>query len=307
MEEKIEVGYRNIGSQFGKEYHHKFLLYTDKDGHQHTISGWTGDPQSCLPYGRMHIETDLPFDRTNPDHPASPNAAGQKQYREEITHGADLSGMWGQMISNAKGKDDRYPYDPLVQNSNTLADSILRDARLPEPTKDGFYDHWAPASGRQLDESIKPAVPELENSGRLLSAAKQVLDAPREAQLRKDSHFRQALAGLDRLGPEAGVYTNQQDKERIAGCLPVEAKLQHLPAVQDVVASPTNGNVFATWKNPENSQDVMRAHVDRSQAIKQPLAENLQRLEAANQQALQAPGQEASRSVEQPSHDAFAR
>ncbi len=25
MDEKIEVGYRNIGSALGKEYHHKFL------------------------------------------------------------------------------------------------------------------------------------------------------------------------------------------------------------------------------------------------------------------------------------------
>ncbi|PPT95228.1 hypothetical protein [Xanthomonas arboricola] len=57
MDEKIEVGYRNIGSALGKEYHHKFLLYTDKEGNQHTISGWTGDEQPGLPYGRMHVET----------------------------------------------------------------------------------------------------------------------------------------------------------------------------------------------------------------------------------------------------------
>jgi hypothetical protein len=307
MEEKIEVGYRTIGSELGKDFHHKFLLYTDKEGHQHTISGWTGDAGPGLPYGRMHVETNLPYDRTNPDHPANANAAGQKQYREEIAHGADLSRTWQQMISNAKGKDDRYPYDPLVQNSNTLADSVLRDARLPEPRQDGISDHWAPASGRQLDDSIKPVVPGLGNSGRVFSAGEPALDARREAQLRNDPYFKQALAGLDKLGPEAGVYANQQDKERIAGGLAVEAKLHHLPAIQDVVASPTNGNVFATWKNPENGQDMMRAHVDKGEAIKQPLAENLQKLEVANQQTVQAPAQETSRSVEQPSHGALAR
>ncbi|WP_372157352.1 hypothetical protein ACCP96_21755 [Xanthomonas campestris pv. fici] len=37
MDEKIEVGYRNIGAALGKEYHHKFLLYTDKEGNQRTI------------------------------------------------------------------------------------------------------------------------------------------------------------------------------------------------------------------------------------------------------------------------------
>lgn len=42
MDEKIEVGYRKIGEVLGKDYHHKFLIYTDKEGAQHTISGWTG-------------------------------------------------------------------------------------------------------------------------------------------------------------------------------------------------------------------------------------------------------------------------
>lgn len=308
MDEKIEVGYRNIGSQLGKDYHHKFLLYTDKQGHQHTISGWTGDPQPGLPYGRMHVETDLPYDRTNPDHPANPNAVGQKQYREGIAHGPDLSRTWQQMVANARSKDDRYPYDPLEQNSNTLADSVLRDAKLPEPRQDGFTGRWAPASGRQLDESIKPVVPGLGNSGRVSSAGHPALDADREAQLRNDPYFRQALAGLDRLGPEAGVYTNQQDKERMAGALAVEARQGRLPGIQEVVANPANGNLFAVWKNPGNDQDVMRVHIDKGEAIKQPLADHLHRLEIANQQAVQAPTQEAhSRSMEQPHHGALAR
>ena len=58
--EKIEVGYRHIGS-LGVDYHHKFLLYTDKTGKQYTISGWTGTEISeKLPLGKIHIETGLP-------------------------------------------------------------------------------------------------------------------------------------------------------------------------------------------------------------------------------------------------------
>lgn len=34
--EKIEVGYRHIGTFAGVDYHHKFLLYTDKTGGQYT-------------------------------------------------------------------------------------------------------------------------------------------------------------------------------------------------------------------------------------------------------------------------------
>ncbi|MDO7933823.1 hypothetical protein Q6A26_15220 [Xanthomonas euvesicatoria pv. eucalypti] len=307
MDEKIEVGYRNIGAALGKEYHHKFLLYTDKEGNQRTISGWTGDERPGLPYGRMHVETNLPYDRNNPDHRDNPNAIGQKQYREEIANGADLSGTWGRMVANAKSKDDKYPYDPLLQNSNTLADSVLRDVGLQEPKNDGVLGHWAPASGRQLDESVQPAVPGLGNSGRAFSAGGAPLDPQQEARLRDDPLFKQALAGLDKLGPDAGVYTNQQDKERIAGALAVQAKLNRppLPEIQEVVPSQTNGNVFATYKNPGNDMDLLRTHVDKGEAVKQPLAENLQKLETANQQAVQPPAQEASRSIDQPSHGAL--
>lgn len=307
QDETIEVGYRNIGEQFGKDYHHKYLIYTDKDGQQRTISGWTGDATQDLPYGRMHVETNLPYDRTNPDHPDNPNATGQAQYREEIARGPDLSKTWDTMVANAKGKDDRFPYDPLVQNSNTLADSVLRDAGLREPTQDGLLGHWAPASGRALDEAITPAVPGLGNSGRAFSAGGAPADPQREAELRNDPYFKQALAGLDKLGPDAGVYGNQQDKERIAAGLAVDARANGLPAIQDVVASPVNGNVFATWKNPDNSEDTMRAHVDKGEAAKQPLMDNLHKLEEARQQPAQAPAQESSRSMDAPSHGALGR
>ncbi|MEA9554390.1 XVIPCD domain-containing protein [Xanthomonas nasturtii] len=115
------------------------------------------------------------------------------------------------------------------------------------------------------------------------------------------------MAGLDKLGPDAGIYSNQQDKERIAGALAVQAKLNRpsLPEIQDVIPSQTNGNVFATYKNPGNDMDVVRTHVDKAEAVNQPLAENLQKLEVANQQTVQTSTQEASRAVEQPSHGAL--
>lgn len=64
--------------------------------------------------------------------------------------------------------------------------------------------------------------------------------------------FQQALTGLDTIGPNAGVYANQQDKERVAGALALQARKAGLPEIQDVVPSQTNGNVFAMWKNPGN-------------------------------------------------------
>ena len=227
MDEKIEVGYRNIGSLAGKDYHHKFILYTDKDGHQRTISGWTGERSPDLPYGLMDVKADLPYDAGNPDHPRNINALGQAQYREVIAQGSDLSGIWRSMVADAKAKDDRYPYDPQVQNSNTLADSILRDAKLKEPSQDGFGEHWAPASGRNLDESVKPSIPGLGNSGRTFSEA----DAAQDAMI-EDPMFQRALAALDRAGPTIGGFENDQDKERIAGALALQARSQQQGLVQ---------------------------------------------------------------------------
>lgn len=286
MDEKIEIGYRNIGQVLGKDYHHKFILYTDKNGVQQTISGWTGEAEPGLPYGKMEVKVSLPYDAHNPDHPRNANAIGQAQYREQIATGTDLSDTWKQMVANAVSKDDKYPYDPQRQNSNTFADSVLRDARLREPTKDGFGDHWAPASGRDLDPSIKPVVPGVGNSGRTFSAVDMGVTPQHESRLYDNPLYRQALAGLEKLGPDAGVYASQQDMERIAGALAVQAKRQvpSLPGIHEVVSSPVNGNVFAVWKNPDNEQHVLRSHVERSEAINQPLLDNLQALESAGKQ-----------------------
>ena len=176
--EKIEVGYRHIGTFANVEYHHKFLLYTDKTGGQYTISGWTGEettPQ--LPLGKIHIKTGLPehigrpYDAENPDNinnrrnawykdeydnPIAP----QKQYRELIAEAPDLSAKWQEMVRNAQSKDNIYPYDFLRQNSNTLADTLLREAGFPEPEKDGIFRHLAPGSGNKLDRNLVPQHPD---------------------------------------------------------------------------------------------------------------------------------------------------
>lgn len=160
MSEKIEIGYRNIGSIGGVEYYHKFLLYTDSNGNQYTISGWTGnDTSSALPYGHMNVELDLPYDQSNPDFPTQ----NQKQYREPITEGDDLSSVWNDMLSDALSKDDLYPYDPLRQNSNSLADALLRDAGLNAPEDDNLFnpfDHWTPGADKELDKNLVPLDPQ---------------------------------------------------------------------------------------------------------------------------------------------------
>ncbi|HFC8486004.1 TPA: hypothetical protein ACFP4K_000629 [Neisseria subflava] len=176
--EKIEVGYRHIGTFANVDYHHKFLIYTDKIGRQYTISGWRGkETTPQLPLGKIHIKTGLPeyiglpYDAKNPDNINNRKSAWyrdehdnpiapQKQYRELITEAPDLSAKWAEMVRNAQSKNNIYPYDYLRQNSNTLADTLLREAGFPEPEKDGIFQHLAPGSGNKLNKSLVPKDPE---------------------------------------------------------------------------------------------------------------------------------------------------
>ena len=64
------------------------------------------------------------------------------------------------MVRNAQSKDNIYPYDYLWQNSNTLADTLLREAGFPEPEKDGMFRHLAPGSGNKLDRNLVPQHPD---------------------------------------------------------------------------------------------------------------------------------------------------
>jgi hypothetical protein len=80
----------------------------------------------------------------------------QKQYRELILEAPDLSSMWVQIQENARAKHNIYPYDPFKQNSNTLADSVLKDLGLPQAQQDGIFEHWAAASHYDLDINLEP-------------------------------------------------------------------------------------------------------------------------------------------------------
>lgn len=216
-DERIEVGYRNIGTMGGVPYYHKFLLYTDSAGNQHTISGWTDDANTteALPFGNIRVLANAPYDASNPDSPL--RHPGQQQHRETVAEGADLSATWAAMIENANSKDNRFPYDPIRQNSNTLADSVLRDIGLREPTQDGVFGHLAPGSGKPLDESVVPRSADdlgLSNIGEAISLNNQQADptelrfalAPETQRLLKDSEQQvRALAARHNLPWDTGL------------------------------------------------------------------------------------------------------
>lgn len=282
-DEKIEVGYRNIGMIGGVDYHHKFLLYTDKSGNQYTISGWTdpGNTTEKLPFGNIRVYANTPFDANNPDSPLM--FPGQRQHRETIAEGADLSATWAAMVENANGKDNRFPYDPIRQNSNTLADSVLHDVGLREPTQDGVFGHLAPGSGKPLDESVVPRSADdlgLSNIGKAISLNNQQADptelrfalAPESQQLLRDSeqHVR-ALAERHQLPWDQGM-------DNTVHALAAEAREQGLTGITHLKVQ--DGQIrFAQ----QDGYGLREARVDARTAANTDAADSLAQMASADQ------------------------
>lgn len=305
-DEKIEVGYRNIGTMGGVDYHHKFLLYTDGSGNQHTISGWT-DPDNTtekLPFGNIRVYANTPFDADNPDSPLM--HPGQRQYRETIAEGADLSAKWSEMVENAKTQDNLYPYDPIRQNSNTLADSVLKDAGLPQPTQDGITGHLAPGSGKPLDKDVKPRSPDdlgISNIGEAISLNNnqpgptefRLALAPESQQLLKDSeqHVR-ALADRHQLAWDQGM-------DNTVHAVALEARGQGLTGITHLKAQ--DGQIrFAQ----QDGFGLREGQVDARTAANTAAGDSLQQMastdqrELANAQAQPAPQLAEARTPEAP-------
>lgn len=289
-DEKIEVGYRNIGTMGGVDYHHKFLLYTDKSGTQHTISGWTDDANTteALPFGNIRVLANAPYDANNPDSPL--RHPGQEQHRETIAEGEDLSATWATMIENANSKDNLYPYDPIRQNSNTFADSVLKDAGLQQPTQDGLFGHLAPGSDEPLDRDLVPRSADdlgLSNIGEAISLNNnqpgptefRLALAPESQQLLKDSeqHVR-ALADRHQLAWDQGM-------DNTVHALALEARKQGLTGMTHLKVQ--DGQIrFAQ----QDGFGLREGQVDARLAANTDSAESLQhlasdhRIEPANAQ-----------------------
>ena len=292
MPEKIEVGYRHIGTIADVEYHHKFLLYTNKNGQQYTISGWTDDNNQtdAFPFGNIRILTNEPYDRKNPDSFARhPN---QKQYRELITEAPDLSAKWAEMVRNARSKDNIYPYDPIRQNSNTLADTVLREAGLPEPRQDTVLpqDHLAPGSGNKLDKNLVPKSQDelgISDLRHVISMEENIRqqegDSRQYAQAAREPTFSDMPANAQELCRQCRehlvnyyhdnriAYTEEQ-LDRTATALGVAGYANKMPAVQGVNIT-AEGQIFIGHET--QNRVLTYASMDAAQAAVIPVADSI--------------------------------
>lgn len=314
MTEKIEVGYRNLGSVAGVDYHHKYLLYTDSAGQQHTISGWTGTPAEGLPYGKMHVEANLPYNVTNPDHPDNLNTrasdgTSQRQYRELIAEGADLSGKWNEMVRDAASKDDRFPYGPLRQNSNTFADSVLHHAELAEPKMDGFGGHLAPASHLMLDEKLVPKDPsqqgvstnlhDVVSAGRPVEADQQVADL---RCLTDSPLFKQARVAMHKLDAQNGRTTDQRT-DNAAAAIAVVAQAGGMTRID--LVEPHGDKLIAVQGTPGTAHSKV-VDVPAVQALNTPMVQSAEAFAQTAEQQKQAQQQERQQQQLTPAVPALA-
>ncbi|HEY0024466.1 MAG TPA: calcium-binding protein, partial [Longimicrobium sp.] len=173
--ETIQVVYRQI---YGSA-HHKYLLYTDSDGNQQSISifpeydmntgAWLESVRNRDPFGPMKVD-DGPYTASRRDHPHNKMTENKDRHYETIATDADLSDEWNTMLDFAREIEaNEVGYDLLERNSNTAVDEALRRAGLPAPkfdtpdirdperpnlpalNDDPYPDYSAPASGRPWD------------------------------------------------------------------------------------------------------------------------------------------------------------
>ncbi|SDY19862.1 Peptidoglycan-binding (PGRP) domain of peptidoglycan hydrolases-containing protein [Lysobacter sp. yr284] len=88
--------------------------------------------------------------------------------------------------------------------------------------------------------------------------------------------YRQALEGLERLGPDAGFRT-PQDRERAAATLTYEARMSGLKDINHVVQNVNGNGVFAV-EGGLNDPAHHRVYADKQQAMSQSVEQTSQRL-----------------------------
>ena len=112
--------------------------------------------------------------------------------------------------------------------------------------------------------------------------------------------YRQALAGLERLGPEAG-FRNAQDRERAAATLTYEAAVGGMNRIDHVVQNVNGSGVFAV-QGGLNDPAHHRVFANTQQAVSQSVEQSSQRLaqDAPAQQATQQQSQQQNQQQQPP-------
>jgi murein DD-endopeptidase MepM/ murein hydrolase activator NlpD len=153
------------------------------------------------------------------------------------------------------------------------------------------FEMWR--NGRAVDPMNYLTVPGRERAAQPTTEAPATRSvAPSNAELGRDNPlYNQALAHLEKLGPNGGFRT-RDEMERAAATTAFEAKVTGLSRIDALVASTTGQGLIAAQTNPNNPHDTQRVYVDKQQAVAQPVSERLQQFDAeVKAQEKSQPGQ----------------
>lgn len=164
--ERIWVGYRPAVTLFGDTYYHKILYYENKSGVVRAIEAVpqypTANDNLLVKSSKLlaseilrepvlgHLKVFEREYRQLPEYDNGPWEGGGWE-RELISEGSDLSGTWNMMKEDAASINAKYEYRPLLQNSNSTADEIIRRNGLMQPTEQvGENQFPTPGNDRPL-------------------------------------------------------------------------------------------------------------------------------------------------------------
>lgn len=226
----------------------------------------------------------------------------------------------GEVVLPAQGRGGRDPMADGVLKLNERGQAVedmqealkrlgYRDAQGNELNPDGHF-------GRRSQEALKAfqrdqgltddgiagrdTLNALRNAQNQLPANERARDQPaqpitvdparsslQDPANRDNAVYRQAVAGLERLGPNGG-FGNREDMERAAATLTYEARVSGLNRIDHVVPNTTGTGLFAV-QGGLNDPAHHRAFADRGQAVGQSVEQTSQRLQQdVPQQPVQA-------------------
>ena len=154
----IYVTYKYLDKDpLGRNYYHKEIVYRSESGDYSTLDGGPSAPpksatKALLAQEAGRLATSGYYTSGQWGYITfGVNHGGEqittKGDTELIAHGPGLFDKFQQMVANSKViADEQRTYSPLNNNSNTVADELLRSVGLPLPLQDAEWDHWAPAS-----------------------------------------------------------------------------------------------------------------------------------------------------------------
>lgn len=118
--------------------------------------------------------------------------------------------------------------------------------------------------------------------------------APTTASPERPAMFNQAVAALEKLGPDAGLR-DRGERDTVAAAMAVKAQGDGLSQIDTVVRSSNGNGLIAIQGNDPTSELARRSFVDRNEALQQSLEQNLGQLAQQQAQRAQDTQQQAPR------------